>query len=150
MYYTKDQLSKINSLRSASQGVKYYCTDGTIYIGLYSKRLKLFTDPNIQSSSVIQQIDDQQVTTVHDNLDTLNQEYNVRYGSSVLTYDIDKNLIQKKVYSDSLLTNLIQTKDFNYDIDNNLDSIIITEGTTSKTKTFTFSIDGDLESIITT
>lgn len=43
MYYTKEQIDRINSSKLAEQGNLYYQDNGLVWIGLYSKSLQLFS-----------------------------------------------------------------------------------------------------------
>lgn len=145
-YYTSQEISKINSSRSAQNGQYYYENNGTIWIGLYSKTLKVYTPPTTISSSVVYTIDDNNVgtETVKEVLDDLTESSNVVNGNKVFTYDISKNLTQIKVYSDILLLNLLSTKNLTYDIGGNLTTLVEITSTDTITFTFTYNIDGDL------
>lgn len=96
MYYTKQQIDRINSGRLAENGVKYYQDNGLVWIGLYSKRLKQYIDPVINASSTIYQINDNEPLTVAEELDSINNNIDIVNGNKVFTYDINKNLIQIK------------------------------------------------------
>jgi hypothetical protein len=144
MYYTSQQISKINSSKSAIQGKKYYQNNGLIWIGLYSKTLKQFNDPEINAQSVVYQIENNEPFTVTEELDSLNNNLNIVNGNKVFTYDISKNLTQIKVYSDITLTDLLSTKNLTYDVNGNLTTLVEITPTNTITSTFTYNIDGDL------
>lgn len=144
MYYTKQQIDRINSARLAENGKKYYQDNGLVWIGLYSKRLKQFIDPVINATSTIYQINNNIPNTVTDELDSINDNIDIINGNKVFTYDINKNLTQIKVYSDILLVDLLSTKNLTYDINNNLTTLIEITPTNTTTSTFTYNIDGDL------
>ena len=141
-YYTQTEINRLITGREATLDKIYLMADGTSYVGTKDKTIRLRTraeETVIQNTNIFET-----AQVVSSPLTELINVNDVKNGNNVFTYDADKNLVQIKVYSDSLLTTLLSTKTLLYYEDGNIQSIKTVDKNGTLIKNFSFNLDGDL------